>query len=325
MNTSGTTGPSKAIPTPHAALIAEVDIPHMGKIANSIQFSPCPIYWFSGLYTILVFTVNGSTRILTAKRFTPEMELAIIKKYNVSVLLNVSYELLLLLKSGLATKESLSSVKHVIGGGGKVPFAILQEFNSILINGHVNIDYGSTEIGAISFDFPYFSGKDSVGRLSNGLTVKIVDDRGNCCGINVDGEICAKSRYNFRGYYQNEAMTKEAIDSEGFFLTGDIGHIDEDGYLYIIDRKKNVIRHPKQYVFPVEIENFLLKSPKVKSVCVVGVPFDDATELPAAFVVRQDDSDITKQDIFNLIEGKFKLFAHFYFIPEKLVILSTFY
>lgn len=305
VNTSASTGPSKSIPLPHAALIAEIDIPHIGSIANSIQFGPCPIYWFSGLYTILVFTVNGSTRIITSKKFSPEMEMQIIKQYNVTVLVNTSYELLLLLKSGLATKESLSNIKHIIGGGSKVPFCMLQEFNSILLNGHVNIDYGSTEVGAISFDFPYFSGNDSVGRLSNGLTVKIVDNNGNRCGINVDGEICAKSRYNFRGYYKNQEMTDEAIDKEGFFLTGDIGHIDADGYLYIVDRKKNVIRHPNQYVFPAEIENFLLKSPKIQNVCVVGVPFDEATEMPAAFVVRQDDSNITEQDIYKLIKGNY--------------------
>lgn len=84
-----------------------------------------------------------------------------------------------------------------------------------------------------------------------------------------------------------------------------IGHIDKDGYLYIVDRKKNIIRHPNQYVFPAEIENFLLKSSKIRSVCVIGVPFDEATEMPAAFIVRQDDSDITEQDIYELIEGNY--------------------
>lgn len=206
MSTSGTTGPAKGIPLPHAALIAEIDIPNIRVIANGIHFNPCPIYWFSGLYSILVFIVNGSTRIITSKPFSPEMQMGIIRKYNVTILQNNSYELLLLLKSGLVSREALANIRHVICGGCKVPFSVLEEFNSYP-NGHVNVDYGSTEVGAIAFDFPKFSGKDTVGRLINGLTIKIVDDHGNRCGINVNGEICAKSRYNFRGYYKNKQMT----------------------------------------------------------------------------------------------------------------------
>lgn len=305
VSSSGTTGPAKGIPLVHAALLAEIDIPNMRVLANGMFYNPCPIYWFSGIYSILIFTVNGSTRIITSKPFSPELQMRIIKDYNITILVNNSYEILLLLKSGLVSKEALANIKHVIGGGCKVPFSILEEFNSYLTNGNVNIDYGSTEIGAIAFDFPKFSGKDTVGKLINGLTIKIVDDHGNRLGINMDGEVCAKSRYNFRGYYKNKEMTDAALDSEGFFLTGDIGHIDEDGYLYIVDRKKNVIRHPEQYVFPSEIEEFLMKSDEIQSVCVVGAPFDEGSEVPAAFIERKNGSKITEEEIYKMVEGMY--------------------
>lgn len=167
--------------------------------------------------------------------------------------------------------------------------------------------YGSTEVGGVAFDFPKFSGKDSVGRLINGLTVKIIDENGNRCGMNVNGEIYIKSPYNFCGYFKNDELTKEAIDSEGFFKSGDIGHIDNDGYLYIADRKKNVILHPNEWIFPSEIEKVLINLPEIDSVCVVGVPIDEAAEFPAAFIVRRKGAKITGKQINKIVEGSFDI------------------
>lgn len=113
--------------------------------------------------------------------------------------------------------------------------------NSYLPNGNVHIDYGATELGGVSFDYPKFTEKDAVGQLVNGVSIKIIDDQGNRCGIDVEGEICAKARFKFLGYYKNQQLTDDVLDSDGFFKTGDIGHIDKDGYLYIVDRKKHII------------------------------------------------------------------------------------
>lgn len=273
--------------------------------ANGIIFNPCPLYWISGLFTILVATVSGTTRIITTQKFSAEMQMRIIRKYQVTILQNDSYDMLLMIKSGILSEEALSSIQHVLGGGCKIPFTVLEEFNSYLLNGHVHNEYGSTEVGGVAFDFPRFSGKDTVGRLINGLTVKIIDESGNRCGMNVNGEICIKSRYNFRGYFKNDELTVEAIDDEGFFLTGDIGHIDKDGYLYIAARKKNVILHPNEWIFPSEIEKVLLNLAELDSVCVVGVPIDEAAEFPAAFIVRKESAQITVKQINKIVEGNF--------------------
>lgn len=93
----------------------------------------------------------------------------------------------------------------------------------------------------MSFDYPKFTEKDTVGQLVNGAKIKIIDEKGNRCGIDVEGEICVKARFKFLGYYKNPQLTADVMDSDGFFKTGDIGHIDSDGYLYVSDRKKNII------------------------------------------------------------------------------------
>lgn len=161
-----------------------------------------------------------------------------------------------------------------------------------------------SEVGYnVSVDYPHYSGKDCVGRIVSGYTIKIINEQGNRCGIDEIGEICIKSRHKLLGYHKNLELTQEAIDSEGFFLTGDIGSIDAAGYLCISDRKKNVIAYYDDWVFPTEIEAVILKSADIAGVCVVGVPYDSVVELPAAVVVRANGSQITEDAIFKMVEG----------------------
>lgn len=156
----------------------------------------------------------------------------------------------------------------------------------------------------VAADFPNYTDKDTVGRLVNGFTVKIIDEDGNRCGIDVDGEICIKSRFKFHGYYKNRGLTAEYVDEEGFLLTGDVGHIDGNGYLYIVDRKKELIAYYYK-VSPSDIESLLLQSKHIESVCVVGVPFDPVIEIPAALVVRANRSNITEGDVHQMVDGIF--------------------
>lgn len=226
----------------------------------------------------------------------------LIAKYQVNVVVGASYNLLDILKSGILSQVDLSSVEHMFICGCITPFSMRKELNSYLTNGNVHNEYGLTEFGPVAIDLPEFSGKDTVGQLLNGFTVKIIDDEGNPCDASVDGEICIKSHYQFLGYFKDKELTKNAFDNEGFFLTGDIGHIDEDGYLFIVDRKKDAIGYDT-WVFPSEIEEVLLESPDIKAACVVGVPFDPIVELPAAVIIRSNCSHITKDSILKMIEG----------------------
>lgn len=286
----------------HASIVS-----HVGNLqlinSNDIFFCTSSLHWITGLASLLMGTLNGSTRIITTEPFSVEMQLRIIETYKVTVALGQSYHLLEILKSGLISKSDLTSLKHMAVGGSKIPVSVVEEFTSYMPNGSVGNAYGLTELASIAaIDFPKFSGKDTVGRLMNGFVVKIIDDDGNKCGIDTDGEICIKSTFNFLGYYKDKELTSEVIDNEGFMLTGDIGHIDKDGYVYIIGRKKDVIAYYFK-IAPIEIESFLLKSSDIQTVCVVGVPYNSIIELPAAVVVRSSNSKITSEDICKMVEG----------------------
>lgn len=272
--------------------------------ADGVVLSFSSIYWLTGLISIVMGTAGGSTRIITSKRFTPELQFHIIDKYRVTVINNLAYYLILMVKSGLLPKVHLSSVKTLISTGFKIPFAVLDEVNKHLPNGSVSNAYGLTELGdSIAIDYPKFSGSETAGRFVSGYTVKISDDKGNRCGVGVSGEICIKGRVKFLGYYKNEKLTEEAFDSEGFFKTGDIGYIDKDGYTYICDRKKHTILYYHHDIFPTEIEETILKLPEITDVCVIGVPYDTIFELPAAVVVRSVGSRISEAEICKFVAG----------------------
>lgn len=327
IGTSGTTGPFKSIilnPFPsrwlkliyflflssgvclsHASLACAFDTINTRMYANGIVRNASSLYCISAPFTLLVGTVCGATRIITTQKSSFEMDVRIIKDYRVTIVETEPAYLLDHLKIGSLSKSDLSSIKYMIVGESKTIFQ--EQYNSYLVNGSVISAYGLTEIGDVSIDFPSGSRENTAGHLVSGLTVKVIDEQGHRCGVNVDGEICVKSRFKFLGYYKNEKLTKEAVDSEGFFLTGDIGHLDEEGYLYITDRKKNVIPTCDIWLFPSEIEDILLKSNEIKNVCVVGVSCDSFYETPAAIVVRADGASITEADIHKLIGGKFEV------------------
>lgn len=263
-----------------------------------------PLSWISAVLNLMVGTLCGSTRILSNKPFSIETQLGIIEKYKVTYVENVPYDVKLILESGMMTKTDLSSLKHMPTIGYKAPLSILKEFNELMPNGNIHNLYGMTELCDVSLDYPKFSGRETVGRLVNGVTVKVVDDNGNRCGLNQNGEICVKPRFKFLGYYKNPTLDAEIMDSEGFFFSGDVGHLDEHGYLYIADRKKNVINCRDFWVYPFEVEEILLKSSDIKGVCVVGVPFDSMFEVPAAVVELADGAKITEDDICKMVERK---------------------
>lgn len=272
--------------------------------ANGVVFTPTPLHWIVGILVLLNGTIYGAKRIITCEEFSAEMQLRIIEEYKVTFLDNVPYDLIEMLNSGLLPKTDVSSIRHVVVGGYKVPVSVLEEFNSYLPNGNVHNMYGLSETGGTTVDYPKFSGFDTVGKLTFGVKVKILDEQGNHCGVGENGELFIKPRHKIVGYYKNQKLTNESLDSDGYFITGDVGHIDENGYLHIVDRKKFMILHHDGWVYPGDIETALIKSDQINNVCVVGIAVHDAVfEVPAAVIVRANGSTMTESDVHKIVKG----------------------
>lgn len=275
----------------------------MAIYANGIAFNPNAMCCISGAITCLLGTIGGATRVIGARGFSIEREFRIIRDYSVTIVENDTYDIMVTLKNDQLHTADLSSVKHWVIGGAKLPLDMLKKFNSLLPNGCLHNEYGLVELGGLAMDFPGFTGTDTVGRLLDGFLVKIVDDKGNRRGPGVDGEICVKRRCKFNGYWGDRELSENVYDSEGFFKTGDIGHIDDNGYVYISDRKKDVIDYRLGWVFPSEIEEVIMQLQGVDCACAIGIPYDEASEVPAAVVVRVPGANITEDDVRNIVEG----------------------
>lgn len=265
------------------------------------------IYWLTGVITLIVGTINGATRLITKEQFSADLQLRLIKDYMVTYMINATHQIVLILKSDLIHDADLSSLRQQYVGGSKLAFGVAAELNKRIPNARIQVTYGMSEIsGPIALGFPIISGKDSVGKLLNGSIIKIVDEDGHRCDVNVDGEICIKWNYKFLGYYNNIKATEDVFDHEGFIMSGDIGHFDEDGYLYVVDRKKDLMKFYNYHVSPTAIEAFLIEIPEIKSVCVVGIPDEMANDLPTALVIRQSGSGITEKHISDLVAGEIR-------------------
>ena len=128
-------------------------------------------------------------------------------------------------------------------------------------------------------------------------------ETGDALGPNEEGEICIRGPIVMKGYIGNDQATKDTVDADGWLHSGDIGYYDEDGFFYITDRKKELIKYKGLQVSPTELEKILLTHPDVQDVAVAPVPDEVAGELPRAYVIRREGSTVTEDDIAKFIAG----------------------
>ncbi|XP_050681325.1 luciferin 4-monooxygenase-like isoform X2 [Leptidea sinapis] len=163
--------------------------------------------------------------------------------------------------------------------------------------------------GATTQDYETSPREGSVGRTAAGNIIKVVDpDTGKLLGCREAGEVCVKGAVLFQGYIG--ILPNTLFDDEGFYKTGDIAYYDEDGYFYIVDRIKELIKYNAWQVSPSELEALLLQHAHIKDVGVVGAPDPKAGELPTAFVVKQPNSIITETEIVDYVKSKVASWKH---------------
>lgn len=260
------------------------------------------LHRFSGLATLFRATLYGATRIITTEHFTHDLQLSLIEKYKVTFTFNTPIEIALMAKCNRFNQSDLTSLKYVLVSGGPIPLRIKNAFSQRLHEANVHTGYELSELGSfVAIDYPAspstsIRADTIVGRLGNGCSVKIIDDRGNPCGANVPGEILVKMK---------NSPGADSFDTEDFFETGDIGSFDSDGNLHIIDKQINLLRYLNFYVSASEIDTYLIGKPDIQLACVVGIAHDEFGDLPAAAVIRTHQSkSITENDIYEMVAGK---------------------
>lgn len=286
---------------------------------NSISLSFSSLYWLSGVASLISGTLTAATRIITTTPFSPELAFRMIEKYKVNLIITPPLILTLLLQSPLIEEANLTSVRAYFCGGSHLPQHLNDKMKKYMKYGIIVHSYGLSEIcGGISINMAGV--KSSVGQLLPQISVKIISDDGKLLGVGDDGEIVAKPYYTFLGYYGNEEQTSTMLDADGWLHTGDIGHFDENGNLFVVDRKKDVIKHRGYQYSSAQIEDVISTHPSIAAVSVVSIPDDIATDLPAAVIVKVKNLKISEEEVFNLVADKMsdyqRLLGGVYFVDE---------
>ncbi|KAL5276831.1 hypothetical protein ACFFRR_002195 [Megaselia abdita] len=315
---SGTTGLSKSVCLSHRSCNATFGI--ILDTCDDVVLNFSSLYWLSGCFSMLACGITGATYLVISKPFTPEQALYLIDKYRVTKTMFPPRNIALVLESPDIQHKSIKSIKTLNCGGAKLPVEIRNRIKKYMSpTATIFFGYGTTEVGGIAFTlsekFP-----ESTGILIPNVEVKIVDENGNNLGIGEDGEICVANGHKWPGYFGDKAATDEVYEAETWYHTGDLGHFDENGYLYIVDRIKEIMKSKGYHISPSEIEDVVLQLPDVADVCVCGIPDILSVNKPAAFVIKSVGSNITEQTIITHVSAKMPHYKHLtggvYFVDE---------
>ena len=301
--TSGTTGTPKGAELTHDNLRknAEVASGLFEYSGDDTIFGGLPLFHSFGQTCALNCGVRVGATITLLPRFEPAKALEIIQRDKVTVMLGVPTMYAAMLNEPTADQYDTSTLKLCGSGGAAMPVEVMRAFEE-RFSAKILEGYGLSETSPVaSFNHPDKERKPgSIGTPIEGVEMKLVDDEGNDVegtGDDAVGEIAIKGHNVMKGYWNREDATQEVLDDDGWFRTGDMGKIDEDGYFFIVDRKKEMIIRGGYNVYPREIEEVLYEHPAVAEAAVVGVPDDKMGEEVGAAVVLKQGKEVDADEL----------------------------
>ncbi|KAI2601760.1 phenylacetyl-CoA ligase [Hypoxylon sp. NC1633] len=293
--TSGTTGLPKGAEITHRNMVSNILMADMVNFvrSNDTVIAMLPFFHILGLMALVLHPVSKCARVVVMSQFTPVSFCQAIESWKATVAYIVPPVAALLCQLELPAKHNFTSIKYMISAGAPLSEDLIKTLYS---RWRVKLlqCYGLTETSPGAFmmspsDFP--AGNGTVGQLLPNQQAKLLDIDDPTKEVRPgkkSGQVCIRGPNIFKGYHNNPAATKAAFTSDGFFLTGDVGTIDESGYLRITDRVKELIKYKGFQIAPAELEGLLMGHEGVLDVCVVGIQDDYlATEVPRAYVVRK--------------------------------------
>ncbi|KAF9676618.1 hypothetical protein SADUNF_Sadunf08G0021300 [Salix dunnii] len=310
---SGTTGTSKGVILTHSNFIAVMTLLRWSVFATSSQndifLCFIPIFHIYGLaFFGLGLFCAGITTVLM-QRFDFQAMLDAVQAYKINNIPAVPPVILGLVKNGSKVECDLSSLRRVGSGAAPLSKELSDEFRRKFPWVELRQGYGLTEsCAAATFFISDEQAKKhpaSCGRLVPTFSAKIVDtETGSALPPGRKGELWLKSPTIMKGYLGNEAATAATIDPDGWLKTGDMGYLDEDGFLHIVDRIKELIKHNGYQVAPAELEAILLGHPQVLDAAVIPVEDEEAGQIPMAYVVRAAGSELNEEQVIQFVANQ---------------------
>ncbi len=303
---SGTTGLSKGVMLTHRNLVANLEQTAAAvPIGEDESFvAVLPFFHIYGMQVLMNLGLYRGATIVTMPRFDLEQFLSLHQEHALTRAFVAPPMVVALAKHPMVDNYDLSSLTNIFSGAAPLSAELAIECGARL-DCEVVQGYGMTELSPVTHATP--PGKFKAG--SAGMTVpntevQIVDLEGKALDLDHDGEVWIKGPQVMKGYLNNDKATAETIDADGWLHTGDVGHIDADGHLYVVDRLKELIKFKGFQVPPAELEALLLTHPKIADAAVIGLPDEEAGEIPVGYVVLRPGVEATEDEVKEFVASQ---------------------
>ena len=324
--TSGTTGSPKGATLTHFNIVnnARYAAKAMALFAEDRLCIPVPLYHCFGMVLgVLTCTAVGAGMVFPGEGFDAEATLAAVARYKCTALHGVPTMFIAQLEHPNFANYDTSTLRTGIMAGAPCPIDTMRAVIDRMHMREVTIGYGMTETSPLSFqsrtDDPIDRRVSTVGRILPHVEVKIVDANGKVARLGESGELCTRGYGVMRGYWDDPERSAEALDAAGWMHSGDLATIDEHGYCTIVGRLKDMLIRGGENIYPREIEEFLLRHPKVQSAQVFGVPDHRLGEEVCAFIVLKPNQSATAEEIQSFCRSQIshhKVPRYIRFVPE---------
>src|SRR4051794_3048716 len=301
---SGTTGLSKGVMLTHRNLVANIlqGTAQQPVTADDTLVGVLPLFHIYGLTVVMNAVLRNGATLITMPRFDLEGFLGLVEEHRATKAHLVPPIVLALAKSPLVERFDLSSLTLVNSGAAPLS-AELQQAAAQRIDCPVVQGYGMTESSPVTHVTPLDPARHRVGSIGPPVPnteCRIVDvASGDELGAGEEGEVCVRGPQVMRGYLDDPEATAATVDADGWLHTGDVGRADDDGYVVLVDRVKELIKYKGYQVAPAELEAVLVQHPAVAEAAVVGRPDEEAGEVPKAFVALSGEA--TEEEIMAFV------------------------
>lgn len=321
--TSGTTGKPKGVMLSAANVraITEIWAESLEIRSDDRMHIVTPLFHCAASHCFTTPTIHRGGTVIIEEAFSPEKTLETMEREKVTIFFGVPAIYSILLNTPKLYESDLSSLRLFTYGAAPMPYELIKKVKAQFPTVKVQNLYGQTENspGATTLKDTYALEKiGSVGKPLPNTEVKIVDEYGEELPLGEVGEIIVKGPQVMKGYLKNEGETYKTL-KDGWMYSGDLGRFDEEGFLYIVDRKKDMIIRGGENVYPVEVEEVLYQMDEILEAAVVGVPHEVYGEVPKAYVVLKEGRSLSAEAILQYCQkslAKYKL-------PVEIEFLNT--
>jgi steroid-24-oyl-CoA synthetase len=333
--TSGTTGFPKGAISTHGTITQTVFAFSSRAAASAARRSPdapasadppcliliVPLFHVTGCIPVMMTCFSFHVKLVMMYRWEPERALQLIERHRVTNFVGVPTQSWDLMESPHFAEYDTSSLASVGGGGAPAPPTLMNRIDGTFKNGRAGLGYGMTETNAYG---PGIEGDDSITHPNSTgqvptlvMDVEVRDEDGRALGRNENGEIWMKSPTLIRGYWRKPEATAETI-VDGWLRSGDLGHISEDGYLYVEDRVKDMILRAGENVYSAEVEAAIYELPAVYEAAVFGLPDERLGEVVACVIMLKPGQQLTEDELRVHLQSRLANFK----VPSRVAFTS---